>query len=56
MSCTVHAAVWKVILYSQVAEQTAAREEGGIEEEKERTERDKEAEEKRDESREEARK
>lgn len=29
MSCTVHVAVWKVILYSQVAEQTAAREEGG---------------------------
>lgn len=44
MSCTVHATVWKVILYLQVAEQTAAREEGGIEEEKERTERDKEAE------------
>lgn len=29
VSCAVHGAVWKVILYSQVAEQTAAREEGG---------------------------
>lgn len=31
VSCTVHGGVWKVILRSQVGEQTAAREEGGRE-------------------------
>lgn len=40
MSCTVPVAVWKVILYLQVAEHTAAREEGGRGgEEEEETER-----------------
>lgn len=29
VSCTVHVPVWKVILYSQVAEQTPAKEKGG---------------------------
>lgn len=56
VSCTIQVAVWKVLLYLQVAEQTEAREEGGRGEEEEETEREEriQLEKKRNESRGEA--